>query len=85
VAYPATGVSGVVLNVTVVAGAAPGYLTVYPSDAAPPVASNLNFTQGQVVANLVAVKTSAAGAVTIRNASGSANQVIADVAGYFTE
>jgi hypothetical protein len=81
---PATGISGVVLNVTVVAGGSPGYLTVYPADVAAPLASNLNFIPGQVVPNLVAVKTSAAGAVAIRNASGSPNQVIADVAGYFT-
>jgi hypothetical protein len=81
---PATGISGVVLNVTVVAGGSPGYLTVYPADVAAPLASNLNFVPGQVVPNLVAVKTSAAGAVAIRNASGSPNHVIADVAGYFT-
>jgi hypothetical protein len=81
---PVTGISGVVLNVTVVAGGSPGYLTVYPADVAAPLASNLNFSPGQVVPNLVAVKTSAAGAVAIRNASGSANHVIADVAGYFT-
>jgi FlgD Ig-like domain len=81
---PATGISGAVLNVTVVAGGSPGYLTVYPADVSAPLASNLNFTPGQVVPNLVAVKTSAAGAVAIRNASGTPIQVIADVAGYFT-
>ncbi len=81
---PATEVSGVVMNVTVVAGNAPGYVTVYPADVAAPVASNLNFTPGLVVPNLVAVKTSAAGAVTIRNASTSANNFVVDVSGYFT-
>jgi hypothetical protein len=81
---PATGISAVVLNVTVVAGGSPGYLTVYPADVAAPLASNLNFSPGQVVPNLVAVKTSAAGAVAIRNASSSAVNVLADVAGYFT-
>jgi hypothetical protein len=81
---PASGVSGVVLNVTAVASAA-GFLTVYPADAASvPTASNVNFTAGQVVPNLVAVKTSAAGAVAIRNGSLGATNVIADVAGYFT-
>jgi FtsP/CotA-like multicopper oxidase with cupredoxin domain len=80
----ATGISAVVLNVTVVAGGAPGYLTVYPADVSAPLASNLNFTPGQVVPNLVAVKTSAAGAVAIRNASSAPVNVIADVAGYFT-
>jgi serine protease len=81
---PPTGVSGVVLNVTAVA-TAPGFLTVYPADAASaPNASNLNFTAGQVVPNLVSVKTSAAGAVAIRNVSPGSTNVIADVAGYFT-
>jgi hypothetical protein len=81
---PATGVSGVVLNVTAVASA-PGFLTVYPTDAASaPNASNVNFTAGQVVPNLVAVKTSASGQVSIRNSSPGATNVIADVAGYFT-
>lgn len=80
---PATGVSGVVLNVTAVASAA-GFLTVYPADVGVPNASNVNFTAGQVVPNLVAVKTSASGAVGIRNASLGATNVIADVAGYFT-
>jgi hypothetical protein len=81
---PATGVSGVVLNVTAVASAA-GFLTVYPADAAVvPNASNVNFVAGQVVPNLVAVKISAAGQVAIKNSSPGATNVIADVAGYFT-
>jgi hypothetical protein len=80
---PATGISGVVLNVTVVASA-PGFLTVYPADVAVPNASNLNFVAGQVVPNLVAVKTSALGEVAIKNSSPGATNVIADVAGYFT-
>jgi serine protease len=80
---PATGVSGVVLNVTAVASA-PGFLTVYPADVAVPNASNVNFVAGQVVPNLVAVKTSAAGQVAIRNSSLGSTNVIADVAGYFT-
>ena len=80
---PVSGVSGVVLNVTAVASAA-GFLTVYPADVGVPNASNVNFTAGQVVPNLVAVKTSAAGQVAIRNTSPGATNVIADVAGYFT-
>jgi hypothetical protein len=81
---PASGVSGVVLNVTAVASAA-GFLTVYPEDAASvPNASNVNFTSGQVVPNLVAVKTSATGKVKILNTSPGSTHVIADVAGYFT-
>ncbi len=80
---PATGVSGVVLNVTAVSSAA-GFLTVYPADVSAPNASNVNFTAGQVVPNLVAVKTSASGQVNIKNSSVGSTNVIADVAGYFT-
>lgn len=80
---PASGISGVVLNVTAVASAA-GFLTVYPADVGAPNASNVNFTAGQVVPNLVAVKTSASGAVAIRNSSLGSTNVIADLAGYVT-
>ena len=80
---PASGVSGVVLNVTAVASAG-GFLTVYPADVGVPNASNVNFTAGQVVPNLVAVKLSGAGVVAIRNGSPGSTNVIADVAGYFT-
>ena len=79
------GFSGAVVNVTAVAASSAGYLTVYPGDlASAPTASNLNFTPRQVVANLVAVKTSAAGAVAIRNGSPGATNVVVDVAGFFT-
>jgi serine protease len=80
---PASGVSGVVMNVTAVA-TADGYLTLYPANVGIPNASNVNFTAGQVVPNLVAVKTDSAGAVAIRNGSLGATDVIADVSGYFT-
>jgi hypothetical protein len=81
---PKSGVGAVVMNVTVVASAA-GYLTAYPADAtAVPTASNLNFIAGQVVPNLVAVKTSSAGAVAVYNGSAGSTNVIVDVAGYFT-
>ncbi len=79
----AAGVSGVVMNVTAVASG-PGFLTVFPAGGSVPNASNLNFTAGQVVPNLVAVKTSASGGVTIQNSSPGSTNVIADVAGYFT-
>jgi hypothetical protein len=45
--------SGAVLNVTAVDPAAAGYLTVYPCGRPTPLASNVNFTAGQAVPNLV--------------------------------
>src|SRR5205823_5827539 len=82
---PSSGVSAVVLNVTVANPTAAGsYLTLYPSDAPRPMASNLNFVSGQTVPNRVMVKLSNLGKVSVYNAAGSVN-VIVDVAGWFTD
>ena len=74
--------SAAVMNVTVADTTATSYLTVWPSGAAMPLASNLNWTAGRVVPNLVQVPLGAAGAISVFNATGSAD-VIVDVAGYF--
>ncbi len=79
---PADGVSAVVLNVTVTAPTAGGYVTVYPSGQAKPNASSVNFVKGQTVANLVVATVGTGGKVSFYNAIGS-TQVIADVQGYF--
>ena len=47
--------TAVVLSVVAVKPTAAGYLTAYPSGAARPLASSLNFTAGQVVSNSVTV------------------------------
>lgn len=52
---PLTGVSAVVLNVTVTSPTATGYLRVFPAGTAVPLASNLNFVAGQTVPNRVIV------------------------------
>lgn len=81
---PAADVSGVVMNVAA-AGSWEGFLTAYPADVATvPNASNLNYVPGEFVANLVAVKTSAAGAVELWNTSISFAEAVVDVSGYFT-
>ena len=72
-------------NVAAVTPAASGFLTAYPTGGTVPVASNLNFTAGQVVPNLVVAKVGTGGKVTIRNSSTGSTQVIADVAGYFAD
>jgi hypothetical protein len=58
-----------------------GYLTVYPQEDPRPNASNLNWSAGQTVPNLVQVALRESGQVTIYNAAGYAD-VIFDVAGY---
>ncbi len=80
---PVSGASAVVLNVTVVAPANAGNITVYPSDVSVPTASNLNFGPGQTVPNLVTVKLGADGKVKVANQSAGTTYLIADVAGYY--
>jgi hypothetical protein len=83
---PATGVSAVVLNVTVTAATRSSFLTVWPAGTPRPTASSINFVAGTNRANLVTVPLgtigSDAGKITIYNPLGSV-QVIADVMGYY--
>ena len=80
---PPTGVSAVVMNVTATHPTTAGYLTVYPDGKTLPTASNVNFTAGQTVPNMVTVPVGADGKVDIYNANGTTD-VIADVVGYFS-
>jgi xanthomonalisin len=82
VGIPASGVSAVILNVTATNPTAPGYITVWPSDQAQPLASNLNFVAGQTIPNLVISAVSAQGQVALFNSAGSTD-LIADVMGWF--
>jgi hypothetical protein len=79
---PASGVSAVVLNATITNPSRGSFLTVYPSNAGLPGASNLNFTPGQTVPNLITVKVGANGRVKIYNAAGQTH-VIFDVVGWY--
>ena len=81
-AVPSTGVSAVVLNVTVTEPDAVSFLAAYPTGQARPVVSNLNYRAGDTVANVVVVKVGADGRVALYNNAGSAH-VIADVAGWY--
>lgn len=80
---PASGVSAVVLNVTVTAPAGSGYVTVYGDGTTRPGVSNLNFVTAQAVANLVIAPVGAGGRVALFNWSGGATQLIADVSGWY--
>jgi len=75
----------VALNVTVVNAKAAGFLTLYPSDAARPTSSNVNYEAGQVVANNVVVKVSADGSGTVDLfANAGCPDVIVDIVGSFS-
>ena len=78
---PASATS-VVANLTVTDTTAPSYLTAWPAGQPRPLASNLNWSQGQTVANLVTLPLSAGGAIQVYNANGQAD-VVVDVEGYY--
>jgi hypothetical protein len=80
---PASGVSAVVLNVTVTDTTGSSFLTVWPTGVSRPVASNLNWTAGETVPNLVVVQVGAGGKVSLYNLAGTTN-VVADVVGYYS-
>lgn len=74
--------STVVMNVTVTGAVANSFLKAYPSGAAAPNSSNLNFAAGQTISNLVTTQVGANGNVSIYNQVGSVD-VVVDVVGYF--
>ncbi|MFJ9829104.1 FlgD immunoglobulin-like domain containing protein [Streptomyces sp. NPDC101160] len=79
----ATGVSAVVLNVTVTNPTSSTWVAVYPYGTARPLVSNLNVPKGRSVPNQVTVPVSRDGKVTLYNAWGSADLLV-DVSGYYT-
>jgi YVTN family beta-propeller protein len=80
---PASGVTAVVLNVTATDTTAASYVTVWPDGTIQPIASNLNFTAGQTIPNLVVVPVGTDGKVDFYNHTGSTD-LVADLAGYYT-
>ena len=80
-AVPASGVAAILANVTVVAGDGGGYLTIFPSGQTRPLASNINFSPGMVVANQVLVPLGSDGAISIYSYPNNVNVVI-DVSGW---
>ena len=76
-------VSAVVFNLTVAEAKSYGFITAYASGTGRPNASNLNFSAGQVLANLVIVPVGADGRVNLYNRSPGATQLVADVSGYY--
>jgi uncharacterized protein (DUF1501 family) len=79
---PASGVSAVVLNVTVSEPTNAGFVTVYPTGEAVPTASSLNFSAGLTVPNLVVAKLGPTGAVSFFNSDG-ASHIIVDLLGWY--
>ena len=74
--------SGLVANVTVADTTGSSFLTVWPDGTSRPDASDLNWTLGEVVPNLVVVNIDIDGAVDLYNLNGRTD-VIVDVEGYY--
>ncbi|MEZ0064310.1 N-acetyl-anhydromuramyl-L-alanine amidase AmpD [Streptacidiphilus sp. MAP12-20] len=79
---PTSSITAVVLNVTATDATSSSVVTVYPDGSALPTVSNLNFSKGQTVPNLVTVRLGSNGSVRLRNAGGTVD-LIADIAGYY--
>ncbi|MGH3417703.1 MAG: PKD domain-containing protein, partial [Actinocrinis sp.] len=80
---PTSGIKAVALNVTVTGTVGAGFISAYPDGTTRPVTSNLNFTTGQTVPNMVIVPVGADGKVDLYNSASSVN-LVADVTGYFS-
>ena len=79
-----TDATGVSMNVTAVEPSTASFMTIFPSDAALPVTSNLNYFLGAPpTPNKVDVKLSADGKASFYNLAGSVH-LIADIGGYYT-
>ncbi|QUQ62642.1 hypothetical protein [Kutzneria sp. CA-103260] len=80
---PPSGVTAVQLNVTVTNPSASSFLSVFPSGAARPNVSNLNFTAGATIANSVIVPVGPDGKIDLYNNVGWVD-VVVDISGYYT-
>jgi hypothetical protein len=78
------GATAVVMNITVTDTDGPGFLTAFPSGQQVPLASNLNYLEGQTIPNLTIDHLGVAGRVSLRLGVGGAN-VVGDVSGYFID
>lgn len=74
--------TAVAINVTVTDTTAPSYLSVYPAGEPQPLVSNLNWSGGETVPNLVIVPVGSGGEITFYNDQGRAD-VVVDLEGYF--
>lgn len=79
---PATGVGAVAVNITATQPCAGSFITAYPSGALRPTASNLNFSAGQTVANIVIVPVGSNGQISLYNDTGQTHLIV-DVQGWF--
>jgi hypothetical protein len=80
---PGSGVSAVLMNLTAVIPDRSTFITVYPTGAARPLASNLDVLDGRVMPKTVLAPVGADGSVAIYDNDGHVD-LVADVMGYVT-
>ncbi len=68
------------LNTTAVTPGAAGYLTIYPCGTTRPLASNLNYVRGDIVANAILAKVGTNGRVCVYTLA--TTHIVVDVNGY---
>ncbi|WP_170119814.1 RCC1 domain-containing protein [Branchiibius hedensis] len=78
---PTSGVSAVVMNLTVVSPAKSGWAAVFPAGATRPVVSSINYVTGETVANQAVANIGKNGQISVYTAS--AAHLLVDVMGYF--
>jgi hypothetical protein len=78
---PPSGVSAVVVNVTVTDTTAASFLTIWPTGSPLPVVSSLNWVSGTSVANLIEVALGSGGRLNLYNLTGQTDAVM-DVEGW---
>jgi len=78
---PDFGAGVAIMNVTATNTTKPGFITAFAGDAPQPLASSLNFTAAQTIANLVVTPIGANGQVSLYNSAGNTD-LIADLMGW---
>jgi hypothetical protein len=74
--------AAVVANITVVSTAGAGFLTAWPKGSKQPETSNINWTAGEVVPNMVTAALGSSGAISVYASAGA--NIVVDVMGYYT-
>ncbi|HEX7894606.1 MAG TPA: hypothetical protein VF447_10475, partial [Terriglobales bacterium] len=82
---PSAGVGAVVLNVTAVVPTNFGYVTVWPTGASQPLASNLNLNPGTTIPNTVIAKVGMQGQISIYNGGSAPLNIVVDAEGWFPD
>ncbi|HEX8080901.1 MAG TPA: hypothetical protein VF557_11865 [Jatrophihabitans sp.] len=81
---PASGISAVTVTLSMPTPAAAGSISVFPSGTAWSGAATISFAAASTQQNTVTAKLGGDGAISVRNNTASALQLVADVVGYYT-